>query len=370
MSFPAPGTPGYNPVPAPPGVPPQPPYPNDQPQSYYIPPRKVFYDDADPRPHTSLRQVKALLLGQDLSVFADPDPCVDPDPNFIIGGCCYTTLFGTLVPLWIQQVTDYVVQELRTSFDWVYRVWMADGTGSNEMTLPDRNIRDVLACFIRVLPSNVWYAFNRFRKVGGEEYWNIGGVVGYPVAAETLPPQPLDAATAFGTVYPTGIEDADLLVDVRRRTVKIPPRVLYAGINVPLWNYVFNAGPLNIEFHYSMGFPPTKYTDGSPLQFTAGDLTAMPPVIPAVIEPKPGAPNVLIDWASNMPTALTMAVAQLVANYVLRQKWRAQSDGVTSLGVDGANESYGSSPYGGDLDKQSEEIMKNLLSKYAIQVVI
>jgi len=54
----------------------------------------------------------------------------------------------------------------------------------------------------------------------------------------------------------------------------------------------------------------------------------------------------------------------------LRQLWRAKSGGFSSISIDGASESYGSSPYGGDLDSEEKAILNERIPSYGIQVVI
>jgi hypothetical protein len=302
-----------------------------------------------------------MLLGTNLDNFRD----------------CNGTLaaYETLKSLYIQEATDYVVRELRTPFDFCYVVRFFDGSGGPKLSLPDRNILEVTTVFIRILPSNVWYHFVRPRKLDGTEFLAIGSQEPYAPGPEQFPINIYDAAVqASGPIFPTGIEDADLLVDTRRRTITIPPRVLYAGVSLPLWNYTFTPGDVNIEVHYSFGFPPTSYLDGSPLQFNPPG-SADPPGNGLVIPTKPGTgtssvPAVGIDWSSGIPAGVSMSVARLVANRIRRQNWYSLSNGLASLSVDGASESYGSSPYGGSLDKDDEQIIKSLISKYAVQMVV
>ncbi len=328
----------------------------------YTIPARMVYTDQDPRPHCSPRQVMSVLLGTNLQNFLDCNGTLDA--------------FNTLVNLYIQEVTDFVVKELRSPYDFCYVVRFFDGSGGPVITLPDRNILEVTTVFIRILPSNVWYHFVRPRKLDGSEFLAIGSQEPFPPGPETFPINVYEAAVnASGPIYPTGIEDADLLVDTRRRTLTIPPRVLYAGVSLPLWNYTFTPGDMNIETHYSFGFPPINYLDGTPLQFNPPG-TADPPGNGLVIQTKPGTggdtgtPAVGIDWSSGIPAGVSMAVARLVANRIRRQNWYSLSNGLASLSVDGASESYGSEPYGGAIDKDDENIIKTLLSKYANQMVI
>ena len=84
--------------------------------------------------------------------------------------------------------------------------------------------------------------------------------------SSTLPPGNAN------TPYPqqptfTGIEDADLFVDPRRRTITIPPRVLAANVATPFFNYSFFKGTKNVEVHYAYGLAPTSSTDGQPLLY-------------------------------------------------------------------------------------------------------
>ena len=352
----------FYPAPNPPGLGP-PSYP------YSVPPRILRLDNEENAPpYCTAQLVKALLAPywKSLVSFYDGPAAACGDGS---GGDMPSTLCDVLIPLWIGATTDYIVKELRTPYDWCYRILFLDGPGANTIVLPDRNIRDVLAVYLRVLPSNVWYKFAKMRKVDGSEFFGIGGIVEQPIAPEALPV--LDPVTIAETqpayITPTGIEDADLLVDTRRRTIKIPPRVLYAGVNVPLWNYTFNAGALNVEIHYTFGFPPTKYTDGSPLQYATGGTT---PTSNMVITPKTGFPNVLVDYSSGMPTTIIYAVAQVAANMARRAFFEAQSQGISSISVDGASESFGGSAFGGALDEQDKQLLDRVISKYAIQMVL
>lgn len=326
----------------------KPPYP------YGIPARWVRLEE-DPAPHCNPLQVKDLLLGRSLKQLlrCTSDDAVD-------------RLIGRL----IQEVTNEVCQHVRQNFDWSLRILFQDGTGTNKITLPDRNIRDVTACFIRVLPSQVWYHFAHPRKVDGSEFFAIGSEEPWPPAAEQLPVNIVGDATIQGPIFPTGIEDADLLVDTRRRTIVIPPRVLYAGLSQPLWNYNFLPfGSLNIEIHYFYGYPPTKYLDGKPLTFdpTTG-LVA--PLSPGSTESGGiGTAGAAIDWSSGMPSDITMKVARIVANRIRTQSWAGQTGGVSSISVDGASESFGSQPYGGYLTSQDKEMLESLESHGIIMVI-
>lgn len=334
---------------------------------YSVPARMVMLDQ-NPYLHCNARQVKRQLLGQDLSIFQDPDGSLKS--------------FETeLLPDLMQEVTDEVVRRLGTPFDWCFIVDFFDGTGSNTLVLPYRNIADVTTCVIRVLPSNVWYHFVRPRRLDGSEFVQLIGQEiinppSPPVAGgtEPLPPGPpvypiniVEAATIQGPIYPTGIEDADMLVDTRRRMIQIPPRVLYANLSTPLWNYTFFPGVKNIEVHTFFGFAPKTYLSGAALAFNT-DSTS--PQYGVVLNPNPADANDPIDWSSGMPTGLTVNVAKLVANRILRLQWRAISGGLSSISVDGASQSFGGKAYGEDLNDETEAIWNKLLSTYGVPMVL
>lgn len=263
--------------------------------------------------------------------------------------------------IWIPAITDQIVRYLRTPLDYCLYREFQDGTGTFEMTLRYRNIICVLACYLRIIPSNLWYVFNRIRNVDGSEFTRLQAI--YPsvlepgrTPPETIPPNVIAAALSVQTqtVY-TGIEDADLLVNPRTRTMAVPPRVLYAGVSTPLWNYTFHQGVQNVETHYLFGFPPIAYEDGSPLQFdaTTGNL----------IDPKPGGGSVQaspVDWSSGMPRDVPYAVATITANRLLARNWKDISGGLSSISVDGGSESYGSAPYGGALSAEDKEVLKSI----------
>jgi len=316
-----------------------------------IPARKVLTEE-DARPHCNVRQVKALLLGADLDKFRDCNGALDT--------------FDWLLSQYIAEATGIVVKILRSPYDWCFVAQFIDGSGTNKITLPYKNIRDVTTVYIRVLPSSVWYHFAHPRRIDGTEQFAIGGQEPLPGPPERFPVNVAAlAAQDVGPIYPTGVEDADLLVDTRRQTLIIPPRVLYAGLSIALWNYTWVPGDANIEVHYTFGFPPTSYVDGKPLQFDAATGIVKDPS-PTNSDGSGGSP---IDWSSGIPTGISLTVAKLVANHVRRQRWYGLTDGLSSLSVDGASESYGGSPYGGALDTEDEACMK-ALEKYSRQMVL
>jgi len=125
----------------------------------------------------------------------------------------------------------------------------------------------------------------------------------------------------------------------------------------------FIGGVLNVECHYTFGFPPTAYESGTALAYngTTG----------VVIDPNPAPPGGWIgadpiDWSSGMPLGLKTSVARLAANRILRQVWRGVSNGLSSVSVDGASESYGSKAFGGDLDDEDKTIMNGIVAQYGI----
>jgi hypothetical protein len=226
-----------------------------------------------------------------------------------------------------------------------------------------KNIQYVNALFVRILPSLPWYRFTHFRNVDGTEF-NRAGFIEPP----ENPAYNIGNTNLLPVITPpfyTGIEDADILVDTRARTIIIPPRALILGAGLPLSNYSFIVGKMNIEAHYVFGYPPTSYASGAPLQFDS--------ITGNLIDPNPQPPNPTdlqnpppdpVDWSSGIPVALSRAVARLAVNTIYRQNWRSVSYGLASLTVDGASESYGSSPYGGDLDKDDEAILKGIIAQY------
>jgi hypothetical protein len=318
-----------------------------------IPARVLVRAEDDAQPHCSLRQVQALLLGTNLGNFKDCNGTLDT--------------FESLVNIYIQEATDLVVKFLGSPYDWCFIQQFFDGPGGPQLTLPYKNIRDVTTVYLRILPSQVWYHFGKIRRLDGTENWRIGGQEPLPTPPETFPVDVVAATeSSGGAIYATGIEDADMYVDTRRGILTIPPRVLYAGLSLPMWNYSFIPGQVNVEVHYTFGFPPTKYQDGTALVFDAD--TGM--VINPSAGPKgDGTGASPIDWSSGMPTGITTSVARLVANRVRRQGWYNLTNGLSSLSVDGASESYGGEPYGGSLDKEDEATMKGL-EKYQRVMVI
>jgi hypothetical protein len=168
--------------------------------------------------------------------------------------------------------------------------------------------------------------------------------------------------------YYTGVEDADILVDTRARTVIIPPRALLLAAGLPLSNYSFIVGKANVEIHFTFGYAPTKYLSGAPLTYD--------PTTGVVQDPNPSPPAGAlwtpdsIDWSSGMPVGLTRNIARLAVNNILRQNWRGITYGLSSLSVDGATESYGSKPYGGDLDDNDTAVLKALQDQYGIAMVL
>lgn len=313
-----------------------------------------------PKNHCGLQQVMDELFGIALDQFVDADGT-------------YTTLNRILQQRVIPEVSGQVVQALQTPFDWCRAVHFVDGPGTPRIVLPYKNIAWVNLCFLRVLPSLPWYRFYRFRNVDGTEFQRINGVEPPETLPETLPPNVLANSIVAGspdvirTVQYTGIEDADMLVDTQRRTIVIPPRVLIAGVQFPIWTYTFLPAPLNVETHFTFGFAPTSYENGNPLAYdpTSGYVLPVDPTAETETDVMSQ-----INWASGMPTGLSQAVARLVTNRILRRRWRITSNGLSGIGVDGASESYGGGPYGQDLDNEDQQIMNTLIAQYGEVMVI
>jgi hypothetical protein len=323
----------------------------------YIPTRFLRNDADQPQPHCNATQVFGKLLGNSLNQFRDLDGSL-------------TSLTAELTNNVIPEISGYVVSALRTPLDWCRRIWFAQGTGGDTIVLPNRFIAYVNVVFIRVLPSMPWYRFSTFRNVDGTEF-ERAGFVEPPETPAFQAPYNLNGD---GTSVPeyTGIEDADILVDTNSRSITIPPRalILTANAAVPFSSYSFIRGALNVEIHYTFGFAPTKYLSGAPLQFD-GTTGAVIPSNPTPPSPLPlGVLSDTIDWSSGMPSALTNGVARIVANRLLRQAWRGESSGLSSITVDGGSESYGSKAYGGDLDDEEEGLLTKSLPDFGINMVI
>jgi hypothetical protein len=311
---------------------------------------------AKPFNHCSVRQVKSLLRGIDLSAFNDDDGTLDE-------------FWQEVEENYIPDATKRAVGSMRTNYDWSKEVWFFEGTNTQNLTLPRREIRYVNAVFLRILPSLLWYRFTNIRNADGTEFARIGGIEPPPSAPEKLPPDLQGLASlaqydgSVKTVQYTGMEDADLLVDTRSRTLTIPPRVLYATINTPMYNWTFFQGDLNVEVHFAYGFPPIAYSDGQLLSFdTNGNVLETSPAT----GDKPGGAS--IDWSSAMPRALSMAVARITAADILRRVWRSNTQGSSSLSIDGGSESFGSSAFGGDADREEERGFK-ALEPFAIRML-
>ena len=303
----------------------------------------------NPLPHCNLRQVQSLLRGLKLTQFADSNGLLD---------CFWEDIVNDFIP----EATDRAVRYCRTNFDYSKEIWFFDGPNSQEITLPRRFVNYVNACFLRFIPSQVWYRFLRPRLINGEEFSRLGLPEPPVPPPETIPPTPLTDAFVQGVdqVYFTGTEDADLYVDNRRRTIMIPPRVLYATVAVPQSQFNFFPGTMNVEVHFAYGFPPTKYTDGQPLSYdpVTGLVLPLSPIKQLASGGTCGQQP--IDWSSGMPQALSKAVARLVYADVLRRLWVGITGGLSSMSVDGASESYGSSPFGGTPDEIEAQAFQTL----------
>jgi hypothetical protein len=331
-------------------------------QQRIIPTRFVRYGVVEqPKNHTGLTQVMDELFGLSIDQFVDADGT-------------FTTFNRILQKRIIPEVSNQVVQKLQTPYDWCRAIYFVDGPGTPSIVLPYRNIAWVNVCFLRVLPSQPWYRFYRFRNTDGTEFQRINGVEPPQDLPETLPPNVLansivaSSPDVIRTIEYTGIEDADLFVDTARRTIRIPPRVLIAGVQFPIWTYTFLPAPLNVETHFTFGFAPTAYENGNPLQYdpTSGYVLPLDP------QEKNSATNPMaqINWSSGMPVGLTNGIARLVVNRILRRRWRITSNGLSSIGVDGGSESYGGGPYGGDLDKEDDDIVNSLIAQFGEVMVI
>jgi hypothetical protein len=326
-----------------------------------IPTRLIRTESDEVQPYTTPAQIRAVLRGINLDRFRGSDGSFSEWD---------AELLADIIP----ETSQEVYRAMRTPMDWCRHIWFSEGSGGDTLPLPYKYIYDVNLCYMRVLPSLPFYGFQRMRNINGYEFLRSGSNQSPPAIAPEpissppmiVPPNPITATYVSSLIF-TGIEDADLFVDVRKRCLQIPPRVLVAGVGLPVANFNFITGTANIETHYRLGFPPNAYMDGSPLQY---DNTTH-----IVSEPKPGTgtdgvPAILIDWSSGMPRGFTMKVARLVANKILRQKWRGTSDGMSSISVDGASESYGGAPFGGDLDRESDKILSELAGQYGLSMVI
>jgi hypothetical protein len=284
-----------------------------------IQPRFFRWDDDQPKPHTSPRNIMSLLRGVDLTQFQDPDGTL-------------TGFNADLLTFTIPEVTSRIVKALRYPMDYCRMIEFVDGPGSDTITLPFKNIQYVNALFVRILPSLPWYRFTHFRNVDGTEF-NRSGFIEAP----QNPAYKVGNSNLLPVTTPpfyTGIEDADILVDTRGRNIVIPPRALILGAGLPLSNYSFIVGKMNVEVHYVFGFPPTAYLSGAPLQFV--------PQTGALIDPNPNPPTGFsgvdnVDWSSGMPAGLTRAAARLAVNQILRQNWRGVSFGLSSTSMEPRN---------------------------------
>lgn len=323
----------------------------------FVAPRLYRLDSDEPRAHCSVKQVFGKLLGINLDQFRDPDGSL-------------TSFVEELRDNVIPEVSSFVAAELRTPYDWCRRIYFADGSGGDTMTLPNRAVAVVNVVFIRILPSLPWYRFSKFRNVDGGEFERAGYAEPPRTPAFAFPYNLGDSGTVIDH---TGIEDADILVDTNGRSITIPPRALLLTANsaVPFSSYSFVPGSMNVEIHYTFGYAPKTYESGAALTFDA--------VTGRVNDPNPAPPNPLalptppldpVDWGSGIPRGLSNAVARLVAGRMLRQNWRGISFGLSSISVDGGSESYGSKAYSGDLDDEEKALMENVLAKYGIQSIL
>jgi hypothetical protein len=304
----------------------------------------------NPLNHCSARQVRRLLLGFNLDPFRGDDGSLAEFD---------ASLRENIIP----EVSARAVRIMRTNYDFTRTIWFFDGTGSTTITLPYREILYVNAVFLRLLPSLLWYRFIRVRNIDGGEFAAIGGIEPPPALPEAIPPTDNSNTPYFAPVLYTGVEDADLFLDRRRRTLTIPPRVLAANIQQPFYNYSFFSAPMNIEVHFAYGCPPIAYEDGQPLMFdpVTGALQMTSPA--GRPEINGGAP---VDWSSGMPANLTMAVARMAYADVLRRISRGISGGLASMSVDGASESYDSKQMGAD-DEEARAI--KALEPFAIRML-
>ena len=322
-------------------------------QSIVLPKIPVLGSYTKPLPHCTVKQIKRLLLGTDLSTFKDDDGTL---------AMFYETLQEDIIP----EASQKLVNFCRTNFDYTREIWYFDGSGTEELILPRRNIQYVNAVFLRFLPQQIWYRFVRPRLIDGGAFIEINGVEPPPPAPEPRPPEIGEQTyeqTVRDVMY-TGAEDADLYVDRRRRAIIIPPRVLYANVQSPLWNYNFFTATMNVEVHFAYGFPPTSYLDGQSLRFD--------PITGEMIELSPptaeGCGSVGVDWSSGMPKEITQACARLAYCDVMRRLWRGKTNGLSSMSVDGASESYGGRPYGGDIDSEEARVFE-MLKPWAIAML-
>jgi hypothetical protein len=61
-----------------------------------------------------------------------------------------------------------------------------------------------------------------------------------------------------------------------------------------------------------------------------------------------------------MPKAIQQACARIVLADILRRLWRGISGGLSSISVDGASESYGNSPFGGEAEREEARAFEQL----------
>ena len=311
-----------------------------------IPARFVRLDDDQPRAHCSVRQVLGLMRG---GTFLDR--MRDPDGTL----ATFTEEIRRDV---IPEVSSRAVKLTRLPFDWCRAIEFDDGSGGNKLGLTYRNVAFVNALFVRILPSMQWYRFTRFRNTDGSEFNRVASFVEPPPVAPYRPGTGGTTTPVLFVGMETGVEDAEIYVDTAAGILTLPPRALMLSSGFPLASFSFMGGNSNIEVHYTFGYAPTSYESGAPLAFDA-TTGALADPNPAIIPPAPPDP---VDWSSGIPAGLSRAVARLATIDVLRMYWRGLSMGFGSISVDGASESYGGAPFGGDLDREEEAVTKIITS--------
>lgn len=274
--------------------------------------------------------VKKQLMGLDVSDL--PDSIID----------AITTKY---IP-WAQRDVDSFCG---TNFDLTTTEEWHNGTGSDLLVLSHKPVREILNVVLYIIPSVQWFQFARWAYVNevdqlGTKVARTGRV--NPNTNVAIPPYVFPMGLGFQNEDPdlvdqtatfdqttTYVEAADLFVNMRLGTLKIPPRILFLESQaVPFWNYTWIRGSQNVRVKYVYGYSNPIAVD---------TLTGLS--------------------TGSLPREITEATAALAAKYILRDKGLVTGSGATSMNIDGVSRAFGTMPYQGymeQFDQYAHEILK------------
>ena len=212
----------------------------------------------------------------------------------------YVNLLNTRILQAEYRLSNKIHRSLKSATETDY----FDGTGTRELTIPNRPITAVSSLAIRVTQGTDWWSPSNIAYIGTTDHR------GFEVRTPSTD---------------TEVKAASLLVDCVNGTFIIPMTLTYQEtVGYPFWDYTFLALEANIKISYTYGYS-----------------------------------------AANMPLDIRFLCAKMVAQDFLQVYGDLLSGGGSSVSLDGVSRSFGGIPFGGRLEmlqKDIDEIVSNYRS--------